>query len=66
MSDKHLSRQPRAAYENPHRGKQYDKAWWYEEPGGVLIVVEPHPTTKEVYIRWGQIESALKRKRAES
>lgn len=63
MSDKHLRRQPRVCYDEQHSGKASKQAWWYEEPGGVCVVIPPAHHSVQIYLRWGQLEEALKRKR---
>ena len=55
---------------NPHpisvldegRFHRTDSAWWYEENGGVLVVVETHPETIQLHIPWRSIRAALARK----
>lgn len=64
MSRKHLRRDPQ------HVAK--DQTWWYyEEPAGLTVVVEPRApfgeksaTTRMVILPWSRIRAALKRKDA--
>lgn len=44
--------------------KMLDKAWWYEEPAGIYVVVEPHESTQGFYISWRALRAALARKDA--
>ena len=54
MSAKHLKR-------TSHKTK-YAKIWWYEETGGIKVVVHPHVTCVIVPITWCAIREALERK----
>ena len=66
MSDKHLLTISRVCYDKPNSGRASDKAWWYEEAGGVCVVINQpqlRGSSLQVYLRWGQLEQALKRKR---
>ena len=40
-------------------------AWWYEEPGGVTLVVESHDETMQLRIPWQSLRAALRRKDTE-
>ena len=55
MSDKHLSNMP-------HNIRGRKDAWWYEENGGINVVVEPQGATTQVMIPWRSIKAALARK----
>lgn len=63
MADKDLILRPRVAYDRPSTGKASEHAWWYEDAGGICIIVDAKKRNGEVWIRWGQLEAALKRKR---
>lgn len=47
---------------NPHTIANRTDAWWYEEPHGISVVVEPGEKTKTIDIPWKSIRNALKRK----
>ena len=56
MSETHLLR-------TPHRIRGVKNAWWYEEPHGLCVVVEPAGNeTRAITIRWQAIENAIKRR----
>lgn len=56
VSRKHLNRAP-------HRPKNGAVDWWwYEQNGGICIVVESSHRTEQFNIRWNAIRAALKRK----
>jgi hypothetical protein len=61
VSEKHLQI-------DPHNIRGRKDAWWYEEPQGICVVVEPvrdewgRYVAQTVKIPWRSIESALKRK----
>ena len=56
MSDQHLLR-------TPHRIRGVKNAWWYEEPQGICVVVEPAGNeTRAITIKWRAITYAVKRK----
>lgn len=43
----------------PHR---IDVAsWWYEERGGITVVVEPDPGTRQIHITWRALLNAARR-----
>lgn len=48
---------------DPHKIKVTDEtAWWYEEPSGISIVVEPNGLRARIIaIPWNSIRAALKR-----
>ena len=48
----HLKRNPQHLTEH---------AWWYEESGGVTVVVEPQKDTRIFKILWRKIRASLKR-----
>jgi len=49
---------------NPQHVINHDDWWWYEEPDGFTIVVEPDKNghTRVVRVPWARIRAALKRK----
>ena len=53
MSNKDLSL-------NPHQIDEH--TWWYEDPQGVFVYVEPATEIKTVKIPWRSLRAALKRK----
>lgn len=60
MADKHLKT-------SPHHLRGHEDCWWYEEPGGICIVVEAYNgrgevQTKQRTIPWTAIRNALARK----
>ena len=55
MSDKHLSLKP-------HSIRNRSDTWWYEDPKGINIVVEPQHRTTDITIPWRAIKNALARK----
>ena len=48
----------------PHDLKKRDDAWWYEEKGGICVVVERKgwDDTTQIWLPWRSIRSALARK----
>lgn len=52
MSDKDLKRY----------SKKVGKAWWYEEPDGVHVIVPSYDSVQDLRIPWKQIRAALERK----
>jgi len=46
----------------PHAIRGREDVWWYEENGGINVVVEPQDTTIQVVIPWRSIRYALARK----
>jgi len=55
MSDKHLKL-------SPHKIRGIKTAWWYEEPQGITIIVEPHKDTISLKILWKHLQPAVQRK----
>ena len=45
-----------------HKIAKTKKAWWYEENGGINIVVESRPETTQYQISWKALRNALARK----
>lgn len=58
MSTKHLQREPHEIDDN---------RWWYEEPGGILVVAEvtdgkgDYLGTTQTTIKWSALRAAMKR-----
>ena len=50
-------------WHEPHRVASW--LWWYEEPSGITVVVDPQAVPKTenlVTIRWKSVRAALARK----
>ena len=45
----------------PHKVTGTERVWWYEQPSGITVVVEPHEQTTQVFIPWRRILPAIKR-----
>ena len=52
---------------HPHHPRGRDDAWWYDEPEGITVILEPlkggRSGPNRVTIPWRSIEAALRRKR---
>lgn len=48
----------------PHKIPKRDDVWWYEENGGIYVVVERfgHEDTTGIKISWTALRNALARK----
>lgn len=51
----------------PHSIGKHEDSWWYEDPGGVCVVIEAYSgrgevQTKHRTIPWRSIKAALARK----
>ncbi len=55
MSNKHLKTKS-------HKIKRLSSVWWYEEPSGIYVVMEPSTSARTVHIPWRAIRNALARK----
>lgn len=63
MANKHLRLNSKAMLRLGENNKwgSTDSAWWYEESGGITIVVQNTRPT-QFRIPWGQVRAALERK----
>lgn len=43
--------------ESPHTIANRTDVWWYEEPNGIVVVVEPGEKTKTIAIPWKSIRN---------
>jgi len=39
-----------------------DTAWWYEDHGGIDVIVHPQPDCQHIHISWKALRAALARK----